>query len=253
MTDWCRHESAGDPNGGGTRAENILKDFALRHRYTGVGTTTASGIAGTSPSTISDLFHRLRDVEDQDAWWTFWRKYRPYVGKLLEVQGLRAHEVDEVAQQVFIKTVASLPGFAPRRQRGSFRRWLSRLTRWRLLDHVRRKAREVERFESLEEFDHVDGAAIAPWFQALDREGQIEVVQLALQRLLRRFDPLMIQVYWRLVLQEEDAGELARFYRCSRSKIYATRRKIEVHLRREFFVVLEALERRRLEWPEKDI
>ena len=89
------------------------------------------------PLTRASLLLRLRNWEDAVSWGEFYRLYFKLVYKHGRRAGLSHVDAEEVAQDVFSCVAGSIASFAPQPNRGSFRRWLLNLTRWRVLDYRR--------------------------------------------------------------------------------------------------------------------
>jgi RNA polymerase sigma-70 factor (ECF subfamily) len=89
--------------------------------------------------TRASLLFRLRDWEDQASWSEFDQLYRNYVkGQALRA-GLSRSECDDLVQDVFKRVAETIHQFDARPDRGSFRRWLITLVRWRITDKFRER------------------------------------------------------------------------------------------------------------------
>src|SRR5262245_50490758 len=105
----------------------------------------------TSPGEILTsltLFERVRSHRrhrsDPEACERFVRLYRPLVyGRCLRL-GLQAADAEDVTQEVLLEVLDRLDTFQ-RQRPGSFRLYLNRAVRWRVLDLLRRRARANER------------------------------------------------------------------------------------------------------------
>src|SRR5262249_62190732 len=71
---------------------------------------------------------------DGDAWQNLITLYRPLIVGWLRRQGVRPDEVDDLAQDILLTVVKSLPAFSHSGQRGAFRCWLRTIARNRLID-----------------------------------------------------------------------------------------------------------------------
>jgi RNA polymerase sigma-70 factor (ECF subfamily) len=85
------------------------------------------------------LLERVRDVQDGDSWGEFVELYEPLLLNYLRCRGLSAADAADVAQEVFIVLLRTLPEFTLDRRRGRFRSWLWHVTRNALIDFVRRR------------------------------------------------------------------------------------------------------------------
>jgi RNA polymerase sigma factor (sigma-70 family) len=89
--------------------------------------------------TRASLLLRLRNWEDSVSWSEFYRLYFKLIYKHARRTGLNHVEAEEVAQDVFRCVAESIATFEPQPNRGSFRRWLFNLTRWRVIDYRRQE------------------------------------------------------------------------------------------------------------------
>jgi RNA polymerase sigma-70 factor (ECF subfamily) len=77
----------------------------------------------------------LRDVEDQPSWQRFFDTYWRLIQSVALKAGLTEVEAQEVVQETVISVARHLPGFRYDPKVCSFKTWMLRLTRWRIIDH----------------------------------------------------------------------------------------------------------------------
>ena len=149
--------------------------------------------------TRSTLLFRLRDWKDAASWEEFYRLYRKLVQGLAERAGLTHAEAEEVTQEVFKRVAETIHEFESNPQRGSFRRWLMNLTRWRIADKFRERPKDAgqgarresdDRTATIERVPDGDDAN-AEW----DEEWRQHVLDAALERIARRIKPRHFQVF----------------------------------------------------------
>ena len=98
---------------------------------------------GDRGKTSTTLLIRVK-AKDEEAWRRLVHLYSPLVHHWCHRSGLQEADTADVAQDVF-RTVAELiDGFHHDRSGDSFRGWLRTVTRSRLLDFLRRKARATD-------------------------------------------------------------------------------------------------------------
>ena len=149
--------------------------------------------------TRSTLLFRLRDWKDAASWEEFYRLYRKLVHGLAQRAGLTHTEAEEVTQDVFKRVAETIHEFEANPQRGSFRRWLMNLTRWRIADKFRERPKGAgqgarrERDDGTATIERVpdDDDANAEW----DEEWRQHVIDAALERIARRIKPRHFQVF----------------------------------------------------------
>ncbi len=83
-------------------------------------------------------------AKDQEAWRRFVHLYTPLVHRWCRRSGLQEADTADVVQEVFRTVAESIDGFRHDRSGDSFRGWLRTVTRSRIFDFLRRKARTTD-------------------------------------------------------------------------------------------------------------
>ena len=91
--------------------------------------------------TRASLLSRLRDLKDDASWSEFNRTYRGLIFGVARRAGLTETEAQEVVQDTLLAVAKKMPTFHYRPGADSFKGWLLQLTRWRINDQPRRRAR----------------------------------------------------------------------------------------------------------------
>jgi RNA polymerase sigma-70 factor (ECF subfamily) len=98
----------------------------------------------TEPSTDSylptrkSLLFRLRDCQDHEGWREFFDTYWRVIYRVARQSGLDDATAQDVVQNTFIYLARRMPKFSYDPARGSFKSWLRRVTRSRILVFRRR-------------------------------------------------------------------------------------------------------------------
>jgi len=87
------------------------------------------------------LLSRLRDWEDDESWKDFFDTYSRLIYSVARKSGLTGVEAQEVVQETVISVAKHIDKFRRDRKLGSFKGWLRNLTRWRIADQLRKRAR----------------------------------------------------------------------------------------------------------------
>ncbi len=96
----------------------------------------------TGPETRPSLLIRLRNPRDDQAWTEFAALYEPVIYRMSKARGLQDADAREVVQEVLLSVTSAIEHFdvdAP----GSFRGWLTRITRNATVDHFRRRDAKI--------------------------------------------------------------------------------------------------------------
>ena len=96
----------------------------------------------SASGTSSSLLDRARSGSDA-GWERLVSLYSPLVYQWCRVGGLQPSDAENVGQETFIAVARGLGRFRRERQ-GSFRAWLRRITRRKLVDHWRRCSKEIQ-------------------------------------------------------------------------------------------------------------
>jgi RNA polymerase sigma-70 factor (ECF subfamily) len=85
------------------------------------------------------LIERLKNWDDQESWREFFETYWKLIYGVAVRSGLDPTEAQEVVQETVISVAKGMPKFRAGPAFGSFKSWLLNLTRWRIVDQVRKR------------------------------------------------------------------------------------------------------------------
>lgn len=133
----------------------------------------------TGPETRPSLVLRLQNSADQRAWAEFVEIYQPLILRTLRSRGLQEADAREVCQEVLLAVSRAVERWDARPERGSFRGWLSSITRNLCVNFLIRRARhpqplgdETQLREWLESAPAADSEA-SRWFALEERRQQL--------------------------------------------------------------------------------
>ena len=89
-----------------------------------------------SPATQHSLIIKIRDPADVVAWREFLTLYEPLIYRLARRKGLQDADARDLCQEVFRAVAGAIDRWEP--GRGSFRGWLTRITRNLLVNFLTR-------------------------------------------------------------------------------------------------------------------
>ncbi len=192
-------------------------------------------------ATRQSLLSRLKDWNDQESWRTFFDMYWRLIYTSALKAGLTDAEAQDVVQETITSVVKSMPDFQYSAINGSFKSWLLNLTRWRVLDQLRRRdtacqaqRRPAGTATETATIDRIaDPAGLAPLEANWEREWEATLMDAALERVKRKVDAKHYQLFDLCVLQGWPVSKVAELLHVSRGKIYITRHRLTGLLKKE--------------------
>jgi RNA polymerase sigma factor (sigma-70 family) len=180
--------------------------------------------------TRQSLLKRLKGLENQDSWQEFFETYWSLIYATAARSGLNDAEAQDVVQETVICVVRSMPNFNYDPKIGSFKAWLRKLTRWRILDHIRkRKAGPVRMadFEGdlsylLELPDESDSAFESQW----DEEWRRAMIDAAVSKTKSKVDEKQFQIFDLCALQGWPIEKVASTLKISRARVYVSKHRV---------------------------
>jgi RNA polymerase sigma-70 factor (ECF subfamily) len=215
----------------------------------GAGKDPVRSATNSAPTRWS-LIGRLKEVGDDDSWREFADAYGPLIHTVALRSGLNDADAEEVAQEVLLAVARRMPEFKCDPAAGSFKSWLLTLTRWRIIDQVRKRERTsveggppsaakepprpgpddsantatIERIAD----PHRPELAIV-W----DEEWEKHLLETATDRVKQRVDPELYQLFDFHVLRGWPAAKVARKVGVSLPRVYFAKYRVSALVKRE--------------------
>ena len=193
--------------------------------------------------TRASLLERLKDLGDQASWEQFHRTYRELIYSVARRAGLNEIEANEVVQETLISVARKMPEFKYDPAVDSFKGWLLKVTRWRILDQLERRKRsqslctsaatvegEGTRTATIERVP--DPAGFDPatiW----DEEWEKNLLNAALARIKRQVRPEQYEIYHLHVILERPVREVRRTLGVSAGQVYLAKHRVGALLKKE--------------------
>ena len=199
-----------------------------------------SAAADDSLLTRRTLLSRLRNLDDQESWRTFFNLYWRLLYNVARKSGLDDSGAQEIVQDTVIAVARQMPEFRYDPARGTFRQWLLRITRRRIIDHLRRIYRQPARAEVAPEAldederhaaaitDQGAGAIEAAW----DEEWEKATFDAALAQVRASSNPLHFQVFDYCVLKEWPASKVAATLGMNAAQVYLAKHRVAQAMKR---------------------
>jgi RNA polymerase sigma-70 factor (ECF subfamily) len=191
--------------------------------------------------TRASLLERLRDWEDQASWEDFFDTYWKLIYSTARKAGLSDEEAQDAVQETMISVSRCLPTFHYDAARGSFKVWLLRLTRWRIVDQFRKRGPIQARQDGFESGDGAtealienmpDPVTLVP-NQVWETDWQKNLAEVALARVRGRVDPRNYQLFDFYMNKEWPAKKVAERFGVSLSQVYLAKCRITAMLKLE--------------------
>jgi RNA polymerase sigma-70 factor (ECF subfamily) len=186
------------------------------------------------------LLSRLRNLDDQESWRTFFDLYWRLLYNVARKSGLDDPGAQEIVQDTVIAVARKMPEFRYDPSRGTFRQWLLRITRGRIIDHLRRIYRQPLKAEVAPELldeDEEHAAAItdqsASAFEAAwDEEWKKSTFDAALARVRVAINPRHFQVFDYCVLKKWPASKVAETLGLNAAQVYLAKHRVAQAMKR---------------------
>jgi RNA polymerase sigma-70 factor (ECF subfamily) len=191
--------------------------------------STLENSSGTG-STDSKLLARVRQG-DNDAWTQLVDLYGPLVFHWCRRAGLSPPDAADVFQEVFRGVATNVSGFE-RQGRGAFRGWLWSITQHKLGDQARRsrgRSQAVGGQEHQRLLDETPDLHAPPE----DTEGEefSPAIYDALETIRAEFEPRTWQAFWRTVVEDRLAADVAAELGLTLPAVYTAKSRVLRRLR----------------------
>src|SRR5882724_2769247 len=97
--------------------------------------------------TRESLLSRLKDWEDRESWQDFFDTYWRLIYSVARKAGLSDAEAHDIVQETVISVARKIEGFKYDPAVCSFKTWMLNLTRWRIVNQLKKRHREEDRRE----------------------------------------------------------------------------------------------------------
>ncbi len=179
-------------------------------------------------TTRGTLLERVRDRDDAQAWEQFFALYAPLLEGYARALGLRAADAEEIRDQCLATVVQRIAEFRYERSRGSFKAWLHRIARDKVVDWMR-KPREARAETALAGTLSDDEARPD---EAWEREWRAEHVRYALDEVRRDEDEGGRELMQLVLAEDLSAAEISERTGLNPNQVYKARARFLERVRR---------------------
>ncbi len=193
--------------------------------------------------TRRSLLSRLRSADDHASWADFFETYWRLIYSVARKSGLSDQDAQDVVQETVMTVSRNIGELRYDPAIGSFKGWLLKTTRWRIMDTLRKRQRVMDRETELapnHAHEHVD-----PSGEELDRlwdtEWRRNLVDAAVLRVKNQVNPKHYQAFELNVVKGWPSGKVAETLGISTAQVHLVKHRIGKLIKAE----IEALRERR--------
>lgn len=188
--------------------------------------------------TRASLIARLKNWQDQSSWQEFFDNYWKLIYGVARQSGLTDAEAQDVVQETMASVAKNLPGFQYDPAIGSFKAWLLQMTRWRIIDQVRKRQPGFLHHQSSDGTGTGTVEQVAdPKQNTLDtlweKEWEKRMLEIAVSNVKRKLDPQKYQIFDFYVNKEWPPEKVAERFQISVDQVYLAKCRITELIRIE--------------------
>ena len=183
------------------------------------------------PGTRYSLIVKLRDPANSAEWSEFVAIYEPLIYRLARRKGLQDADAQDICQEVFRAVARAVERWEP--GRGSFRGWLSQITRNLLINFLTRGRQPrgsgaTSMQELLEAHPARDPSATA----VFDAEYERQLFRWAAEDIRAEFAQPTWQAFWLTSVEERTPADAANTLGLSVGAVYVARSRVLARLKK---------------------
>lgn len=188
---------------------------------------------GRANSDAGELLNRLKNWQDQLSWQEFFETYWKLIYGVARKAALTDAEAQDVVQETMVSVAKHMPTFRYDPAIGSFKAWLLNMTRWRIIDQVRKRGPLAKHRPW--SGDTATGTAtvekvVDPASPALDElwdaEWERNLLDAAISKTKRRLDPQKYQIFDFYVNKDWPPEKVAARFGVSVDQVYLAKHRV---------------------------
>ncbi len=208
--------------------------------------------AQDSQATRWSLLARLKNWEDQQSWREFFDAYWRLIYSVAIKSGLRDAEAQDVVQDTVLSVAKKIGEFKCDPAAGSFKAWLLKLTRWRILNQLKKRmpdrgekasgrpaAGETPALRSQDDasrtatIERVADPTSLNLEAIWDTEWKRNLGEAAKERVRQKISARQFQMFELYVVQGWPVREVARLLNVSAGQVYLTKHRVSRLFKKE--------------------
>lgn len=178
------------------------------------------------------LILRLRSPADAVAWREFVEIYQPLVFRLARNRGLQDADALDAVQEVFARVAKAINRWDPDPNKGTFRGWISRITRNLVIEMLRSKSRRPLTGDDSAIAALLD-AAPRPSAESelFDLERERQLFAWAADKVRQTAQPKSWQAFWLTAVEHHSIEDAAAELNMSKGAVYVARSRMMARLK----------------------
>src|SRR6266404_6494134 len=184
------------------------------------------------------LISRLKNWDDQESWKEFFDLYWKLIYGVAVKSGLTPVEAQDVVQETLISVCKNIKAFKADPAFGSFKAWLLKLPRWRILDLVKKRPREEvagqykaarnanDSTASTSTTDRVPDASADVLDRIWENEWERNLLSAALEKLERQVSAKHYQIFYLHVIKQYEVEQVAQVAGVKADQVYLIKHRL---------------------------
>lgn len=202
-------------------------------------TQTSPSAEGLIP-TRDSLLSRLKDWQDDASWRDFFNTYWRLIHGVALKAGLSEQEAEDVVQETLITVARRIPEFQYDRSVCSFKTWLMNLTRWRIIDQIRKRrpsappqSPDVDAATGTSAMDRLPHPSSLNLDAVWEEEWRRHLIDTAVERVKLKVNPEHFQIFHLCVFKERPLKQVAAELGIGLALVYMAKHRVSVALKKE--------------------
>ncbi|MCH2208795.1 MAG: RNA polymerase sigma factor [Lentisphaerales bacterium] len=196
-----------------------------------------------SPRTRQTLLEKLKDRYDENSWLEFQVTYGPYIIRILRALKMNSHDCEDLHQNIMLIAWKSLPKFNYQPDKGSFRAWISTVTRRECGHFIKKRQKnfisvseeEAERLKQA--LDNIDSPDLE---KNIVKEWEKFISEKAWANIQDRFSDNVLDVFQR-ISSGQSTETIAQETDVSESSVYVYKKRVLNTLQKEILKLNQEL------------
>lgn len=190
--------------------------------------------------TRATLILRLKNWGDQVSWQEFYDTYWKLIYGVALKHRLTNAEAQDVVQETMLSVAKNMAGFNYDPATGSFKAWLLNMTRWRMLDQIR-KRKNFQQHDSIHDshademhpFNHLMDPTSHELEMLWDVEWKENTLAIAMAKVKRQLDPAQFQIFDFNVNKQWSPEKVAILFKVKVEQVYMAKFRVTELLKTE--------------------